>query len=141
VRARWPPGLTLFYGTAVHLEPGLAGSATLVVGDADTAEMMGSGTVPVLATPRLIALCDEAACRALDGVFDESKTSVGVRVQFDHLSPVRPGSEVKAEAVLERVEGKRLTFTVCATDTAGLVGAGRVTRVVVAVDNFLDRAR
>jgi fluoroacetyl-CoA thioesterase len=125
----------------VHLEPGLTGTATLVVGEGDTAEKMASGTVPVLATPRLIALCDEAACRALDGIFDSSKTSVGVRVQFDHLAPVRPGSEVKAEAVLERVEGKRLTFTVCATDAAGLVGAGRVTRVVVAVDSFLDRAR
>ena len=102
---------------------------------------MGSGSVPVLATPRLIALCEEASCRALDGVFDESKTSVGVRVQFDHLAPLKPGTEVTAEAVLERVEGKRLTFTVTASDAAGLVGAGRVTRVVVDVASFLDKAR
>ena len=87
----------------------------------------------MLSTPRLIALCEEASCRALDGVFDESKTSVGVRVQFDHLAPVRPGSDVTAEAVLERVEGKRLTFTVTANDAAGLVGrrVGALTRVVV----------
>jgi fluoroacetyl-CoA thioesterase len=125
----------------VHLEPGLSGKASLVVSDADTAEKMGSGSVPVLSTPRLIALCEEASCRALDGIFDGSKTSVGVRVQFDHLAPVKPGSEVMAEAVLERIEGKRLTFTVSASDAAGLVGAGRVTRVVVSVDSFMDKAR
>jgi predicted thioesterase len=133
--------LGLSYGTGVHLEPGLSGKASLVVSDADTAEKMGSGSVPVLATPRLIALCEEASCRALDGVFDASKTSVGVRVQFDHLAPLKPGSQVTAEAVLERIEGKRLTFTVSANDSAGLVGAGRVTRVVVSVDGFMEKAR
>ncbi len=125
----------------MHLETGLSGSASLVVGDDDTAETMGSGSVPVLATPRLIALCEEASCRALDGVFDESKTSVGVRVQFDHLAPLKPGSSVTAEAVLERIEGKRLTFTVTASDAAGLVGVGRLTRAVVDLATFLDKAR
>jgi fluoroacetyl-CoA thioesterase len=125
----------------VHLEPGLSGKVSLVVTDADTAEAMRSGSVPVLSSPRVIALCEEASCRALDGVFDDSKTSVGVRIQFDHLAPLRPGSEVTAEAVLERVEGKRLTFTVSASDAAGLVGAGRLTRVVVAVESFLEKAR
>lgn len=125
----------------MRLEPGLSGKARLTVGEGDTAEEMGSGSVPVLATPRLIALCEEASCRALDGAIDSTKTSVGVRVQFDHLAPLKPGSEVSAEAVLERVEGKRLTFTVTASDAAGLVGAGRVTRVVVLLDSFLDKAR
>jgi len=125
----------------VHLEPGLCGKASLQVGDADTAEAMRSGSVPVLATPRLIALCEEATCRAVDGVFGADKTTVGVRIQFDHLAPLKPGSEVTAEAVLERVEGRRLTFTVTASDNDGLVGAGRVTRVAVAVEGFLDKAR
>lgn len=125
----------------MNLEPGLSASASLVVGDADTALSMGSGSVPVLSTPRLIALCEEASCRAIDGVFDESKTSVNVRVQFDHLAPLKPGSTVTADAVLERVEGKRLTFTVTANDPHGLVGAGRLTRVVVDVASFLDKAR
>lgn len=141
VATRWPSGLTLSYGTAVHLEPGLSGRATLVVGVEDTAEKFGSGSVPVLATPRLIALCEEATCRALDGLFEPTKTSVGVRVQFDHLAPLKPGARVTAEAVLERIEGRRLTFTVSASDSAGLVGAGRVTRVVVLVESFLEKAR
>jgi fluoroacetyl-CoA thioesterase len=139
--ARWPLRPTLSYGTGVGLEPGLNARASLVVGEADTAEMMRSGTVPVLSTPRLIALCEEAACSAVDSVLAPGKTSVGVRVQFDHLAPVRPGSQVWADAVLERIEGKRLTFTVTANDASGLVGAGRVTRVVVDVESFLLKAR
>ena len=96
----------------------------------------------MLATPRLIALCEEAACLAVDGASSVSpRTSVGVRVQFDHLAPVRIGSDVVAEATLEKVEGRRLIFTVTATDGAGLVGAGKVTRVVVDREDFLAKAR
>jgi predicted thioesterase len=97
--------------------------------------------VDVLATPRLISLCEEATVVAVAGVLGAGRTSVGVRVQFDHLAPVRVGSQVTAEAVLEKVEGRRLTFTVSATDAAGLVGAGRVTRVVVDIEGFLAKAR
>jgi fluoroacetyl-CoA thioesterase len=120
---------------------GLVGRVTLLVSEADTAAATGSGDVPVLATPRLVALADEAACRALDGVLAPGSTSVGMRVQFDHLAPIAVGTEVTAEAVLERVEGKRLTFTVSAFDHAGLIGAGRMTRVVVDVDSFMAKAR
>lgn len=114
---------------------------SLVVGEEDTASAMRSGSVNVLASPRLIALCEEASCQALAGSLPATHTSVGVRVQFDHLAPVSVGSKVTAEAVLERVEGRRLVFTVSATDAAGLVGAGRVTRVVVETDAFLSKAR
>ena len=123
------------------VEPGLSARGSLVVLDTDTALALRSGDVPVLATPRLIALCEEAACLAVDGVLGEDRTSVGVRVQFDHLAPVSSGSEVVAEATLEKVEGRRLVFTVTATDAAGLVGAGKVTRVVVERGDFLAKAR
>jgi len=125
----------------VQLQTGLNASVSLVVGEEDTASAMRSGSVNVLASPRLIALCEEASCQALAGSLPATHTSVGVRVQFDHLAPVSVGSKVTAEAVLERVEGRRLVFTVSATDAAGLVGAGRVTRVVVETDAFLSKAR
>lgn len=126
---------------AVPPQPGLAGRATLVVADEDTALAQRTGIVPVLATPRLIALCEEACCRALEGALDDGRTSVGGRVQFDHLAPVAVGTEVAAEAVLERVEGRRCTFTVSASDGDGLVGAGRITRVVVELEAFLAKVR
>lgn len=126
---------------AVPPEPGLAGHATFVVSDDDTASAQHTGVVPALATPRLIALCEEACCAALEGALEEGRTSVGGRVQFDHLAPVAVGSEVTADAVLERIEGRRCTFTVTANDGAGLVGAGRITRVVVDLEAFLGKIR
>jgi fluoroacetyl-CoA thioesterase len=123
----------------VPLEPGLAAAVSLSVGDGDTALAMRSGEVPVLATPRLIALCEEAAMRAVANTVPDGHTTVGMRVQLDHLVPSAVGSHVTAEATLEKIEGRRLTFTVSATDDRGLVAAGKVTRVVVDVARFLDK--
>ena len=121
-------------------KPGLTASVEMTVAQQDTALAMSSGDVPVLATPRVIALCEEATVRALDGYLTEGETSVGMRVQLDHVQPTKVGSSVVAEATLEKVEGRRLTFTVHAHDARGLVAAGRVTRVVVDIERFLERA-
>ena len=123
------------------IQTGLTASVELVVADDDTAPAFGSGSVPVLATPRLVALCEEAAVQALDGHMDTGATSVGMRVQFDHLAPTMVGSTVTAEATLEKIAGRRLTFTVSASDPRGLIAAGKVTRVVVDIERFLDKAR
>jgi predicted thioesterase len=107
----------------------------------DTAIAMRSGDVPVLATPRLLALVEEAAVAALAPRLQPGQTSVGMRVQLDHLQPTAIGSAVVAEAVLEKVEGRRLTFTVSVSDACGLVAAGKVTRVVVDREGFLEKVR
>ncbi len=116
----------------------------LAVAAEDTALALGSGDVPVLATPRLIALCEEASCAALAGQLPEGRTSVASRVQFDHLAPAAVGTVVRAEATLTRVEGRRLSFTLSARgdsdERSGLVAAGRLTRVVVDRDAFLAKA-
>jgi fluoroacetyl-CoA thioesterase len=121
------------------LTTGLRGDAKLVVTHADTAQALGSGNVAVLGTPRVVALCEEATCAALVNVLDECSTTVGMRVQLDHLQPTPVGAEVLAEAVLERIEGRRLTFNVSASDQRGLVAAGKVTRVVVDVEKFMGK--
>ena len=121
--------------------PGLVGVAKLEVTDGDTALAMHSGEVAVLATPRVVALAEEAACAALAGHLAKGETSVGMRVQLDHLSPSAVGSHVRAEATLEQVEGRRLTFKVAVEDERGLVAAGKVTRVVVEVERFLEKCR
>lgn len=123
------------------LQSGLTACADLVVDDADTAPAFGSGSVPVLATPRLIALCEQAAYAAVVDHLPDGSTSVGMRVQIDHLAPTMVGAEVHAEATLDRVEGRRLTFHVSVNDPRGLIAAGKVTRVVVDVERFLDKAR
>jgi len=127
------------YCTRVPLQPGLAASIALAVRDADTAQALRSGEVPVLATPRLIALCEEASLAAIDGQVPEGHTTVGMRVQLDHLAPTAVGHTVKAEARLDKIEGRRLTFSVSASDDRGLIAAGKVTRVVVDVEKFMDK--
>jgi fluoroacetyl-CoA thioesterase len=125
----------------VPLSPGLHGSAKLIVTHEDTAIALRSGEVAVLGTPRLIGLVEEATLVALADRLPKGQTTVGMRVQVDHLAPTNVGSSVAAEATLEKVEGRRLTFTVSVTDHCGLVMAGKVTRVVVETERFLDKAR
>lgn len=124
---------------AVQVEPGARGEVRLVVSEADTALAWGSGDVPVLGTPRLLALCEQAAVVAVRGLVTEDRTTVGMRVQIDHMQPTPIGVEVVAEAVLEKIEGRRLVFHVSANDPGGLVATGRVTRVLVDRARFLDK--
>ena len=121
------------------LEPGSSASVDLEVGDDDTAIAMKSGSVPVLATPRVIALSEEACVLVVEGKLAEGATTVGQRVQLDHVAPTPVGQRVTAEATLEAVQGRRLTFTVSVNDNRGLVAVGRVTRVVVDTERFLDK--
>ncbi len=118
---------------------GLQGRAALTVGEADTAIALRSGEVPVLATPRLVALLEEATVDALAGHLDPGQTTVGMRVQIDHLAPTAIGATVHAEATLEAVEGRRLTFAAEATEDGAPVATATVTRVVVDTERFLGR--
>jgi len=120
--------------------PGLTATVSLDVTDDDTALAIRSGDVGVLATPRVVALAEEAAVKALDGALSAGSTTVGYRVQLDHLAPTMPGTTVTAEAVLEAVEGRRLTFRVAITDPRDLVAAGRITRVAVERNRFMEKA-
>ena len=83
---------------------------------------------------------DPASVRAIDGTLAEGTTSVGYRVQLDHLAPTAIGGKVRAEATLEMIEGRRLTFRVSVSDGHGLVAAGRITRVIVERARFLEKA-
>jgi fluoroacetyl-CoA thioesterase len=125
----------------VPVKPGLSADRELTVTDADTAVALRSGEVPVLATPRLIALCEEASMLAVGPHLDTGLTTVGMKVQLDHLAPTPVGQSVKAEATVERVNGRRVTFTVSVNDDRGLVAVGRITRVIVEVERFMDRTR
>jgi fluoroacetyl-CoA thioesterase len=107
----------------------------------DTALALGSGDVEVLATPRVVALFEQATVEALRPHLSDGQTSVGFRVELSHLVPILVGSSVIASASLERVEGKRLVFNVSVSDKCGLVAAGRVTRVLVDPAAFMEKAR
>jgi fluoroacetyl-CoA thioesterase len=113
------------------LEPGLQAAFRHTVTEADTAAAVGSGEVPVLATPRVLALAEWATVAAVAGALDAGATTVGTRVELDHLAPSPVGAELEVRAVLERVTGRRLQFAVDLRDGDRRVASGLITRVVV----------
>ena len=112
----------------------------MAVGDGDTAISQGSGDVPVLGTPRLVALVEQACCEAVHAAMAPNETTVGTEIQLKHLLPVPVGGKVRAEATLDRVDGRRLIFTVSVTSERGLVAAGKATRALVNRDTFMEKA-
>ena len=120
---------------------GVSAVVELAVTAADTAPALGSGDVEVLATPRVLALAEEATVRAVAAELDLGQTTVGTRVELDHLAATPVGRTVRAEARLVEVDGRRLVFDVSAHEGATLIARGRVERVVVDRQRFLDRAR
>jgi fluoroacetyl-CoA thioesterase len=127
----------------MRLGPGLHAEVELTVTDADTAAAVGSGDVPVLATPRLVALAEAATVAAVSAGLDAGQTSVGTLVRLEHLRASAVGSRVRVRAELVDVDGRQLRFDVTATDAdsaAGhVVGRGEVVRAVVDRQRFLGR--
>ena len=122
------------------LPTGLRGIARLTVAEGDTAASLGSGDVPVLGTPRLVALCEEAAVAAIAGRLPAGRTTVGTRVEIDHLAASPIGAAVEADAVLEAADGHLLHFTVSASQSGRTVARGAVHRAVVDRAAFLTRS-
>ena len=121
-------------------EVGQQGRVSHTVTEDDTAVAQGSGDVPAFATPRLLALAEAATLVAIAGSLDSGDSTVGTRVDVEHLAPLAIGSDVEVLATLERVDGRLLRFEFAAADDTGrLIGHGHVTRVVVNRKRFLDR--
>lgn len=118
-------------------------SLAYAVTSADTAAALGSGDVPVLATPRLIAWLEAAAVAACPELAHD-ETSVGTRVDIEHLAASPVGAAVQVEASLVHRDGRLLRFQVAAHHDAGgdpvLIARGEITRVVVRRQDFVERA-
>ncbi len=124
----------------MSLRPGLTASASFDVTDADTALALGSGLVPVLATPRLLAWCEAVTVQAIATDLEEGRTSVGSRVQLDHLRATPVGGRLTVNAQLVHADGRLLRLEVAALDeSATVVAHGQITRVVVDRERFLAR--
>jgi predicted thioesterase len=121
----------------VELAPGLRGTATRTVTADLTARALGSGDVPVLGTPAVLALIEQAACAAVAGALSEEVTSVGAWAEVEHLAPTRPGAQVTATAVLVSVNGRRLEFTAETHEGDRLVARARHRRVIIDRAKFL----
>ncbi|MDD6475763.1 MAG: thioesterase family protein [Sodaliphilus pleomorphus] len=121
------------------IHQGLTHTSTLKVTNADTALEMGSGDMPVLATPAMTALMENAAMLAVSDSLPEGCTTVGGHISTSHLKPSRVGAQVSATATLDKIDGRKLYFTVKAHDGDTLIGEGSHLRFIVERDRFMSK--
>jgi predicted thioesterase len=126
------PDVAGWVGAVAHVE--------LTVTDADTAQTIGSGDVPVLGTPRLLALAEAATVAATSRRLAPGLTTVGTRVDLEHRAATPVGRRVVADAFLAKVDGRRLMFEVSVREGDTVVADGRIERVLVDRRRFLARA-
>ncbi|MCW3840883.1 thioesterase [Micromonospora yasonensis] len=120
--------------------PGLSARVELTVTDADTAQAVGSGDVPVLGTPRVLALAEAATVAATATRMPAGSTTVGVRVELAHRAATPVGHTVVAQARLAKIDGRRLLFEVTVAEGDETVAEGRVERLLVDRRRFVERA-
>lgn len=121
------------------LETGLTHTSSLTVTEALTAKAMGSGDLPVLATPAMMALMENAAMTAVAPELPDGSTTVGGHIESSHLKPTPVGAEVKAEATLTKVDGRKLYFTVKAMQGDTIIGEGTHLRFIVDREKFMSK--
>ncbi len=123
----------------VDCNPGLTDVRDLTVRDEHTATSLGSGDVPVLGTPTVLSLAEEACVAAILHDLPEGQTSVGAWAEVEHLCPVPVGAEVTAEATLRGHHGTRLEFVVVVRWGDEVVAKVRHRRVLVDRDRFMAK--
>lgn len=121
------------------LELHTKGTASLTVTGEVTAETVGSGMLPVFATPSMIALIEKAAAGSVASMLDSGMTTVGTRLDIAHTAATPVGMTVHAETELTEIDGRRLVFTVHAFDETGEIGSGMHERFIVNADKFLAK--
>ena len=121
--------------------PGLTREALMTIEVKDTAQIVGSGTMPVLATPSMVALMERAASELVEPLLPEGWTSVGTELQVKHTAATPAGLPVRAIAIVTAVEGRRISYEIKAYDTMGEIGSGIHERFVVESERFLSKAQ
>ena len=124
----------------MSIEVGMKGRAETVVTRDNTAQAMGSGLVPVFATPCMIALMENAAVNAVQARLAPDEGTVGTRLDVTHDAATPVGMKVWAEAEVTAVEGRKLTFAVSAYDEAEKIGGGTHERFIIKPERFLAKA-
>lgn len=121
------------------IEKGLKYESVATVGDGNTAVAMGSGDMPVFATPAMAALMENAAMKAVEGALPEGAATVGTAISISHVKASPVGARITASAELVEVDGRRLVFAVRAWDERGTIGEGSHTRFVVDRGRFMGK--
>lgn len=123
-----------------ELKVGMKGTDSVLVEQQNTAMTMGSGTLPVFATPAMIALMEKTASESIQSYLEEDYGSVGTELNVKHVSATPLGMKVYCESELIQVDGRRLVFSVKACDDIGIIGEGVHERFIIKKESFLKKA-
>lgn len=123
------------------MEKGIKNTRTITVTPDKTAEVMGSGTLPVFATPAMVALMENTAAESVEALVGEGNTSVGTVINVKHLSADPIGVEVTCESELVEVDGRRLVFEIKVSDRDGVVGEAHHERFIIDKTRFMDKVQ
>ena len=121
------------------MEKGLTYTSTLVVSKDHVAAIMGSGDLHVFATPAMVALMENAAMLAVAPHLPEGSTTVGAMMNTSHVKPSPVDEMIQATAVLTEVEGRKLTFSIKAEDSKGVIGEATHVRYIVDREKFMSK--
>jgi fluoroacetyl-CoA thioesterase len=121
------------------IEIGASADISFDTDESATAVALGSGDMRVLGTPKVVALCEEAAVAAVAGCLDRGLTTVGSHISLDHLAPTAIGGSVTASASVVSVKGEKLMFEVSVVEGDVVVAKGTHARFIVDRERFLTR--
>ncbi len=120
-------------------EIGKTAEITVTVDDTNTAKAVGSGSLEVFATPAMIALMEKTACKCIENALEEGTTTVGTKINAEHIAATPVGLEVTCVCELAAVNGRCLEFKIEAFDKAGLIGRAIHERFIVQSEKFLAK--
>ena len=124
-----------------NVKEGMRATTETIITENDTASKYGSGLLEVLATPHMIALMENTSKNAVEGSLPAGFSTVGAEVSIKHLKATPVGMKVRCEAVLEKVDGKKLVFKVDAWDEKGKIGEGTHTRFIINSEAFMAKLK
>ena len=122
------------------LQVGIRGSGEAVVTEALTAKAIGSGELPVYATPAMVTLVEETAWKSVAPALEPGQGTVGTKLDLAHLAATPLGRKVRCETELIEIDRRRLTFSAAVYDEAGKIGEGTHERFIVDNERFLAKA-
>ena len=123
------------------MEKGLTYTSKETVRIENIAKTVGSGDLEVFATPAMAALMENAAMNAVASELPEGSTTVGSLISTTHNRPSGLGEEISATATLEEVEGRKLTFSIVASDSKGIIGEAKHIRYIVDREKFMSKVK
>lgn len=123
------------------METGITGQQEEIVTEEKTAKAMGSGELPVYATPAMIALIEKTAWMSVAGELEEGQGTVGTKLAVEHVSASPLGAHITCKTTLVGVDRRRLLFSVEVSDDAGIIGQGTHERFIVDNEKFVTKAQ